>query len=78
MYAIDIFDDDEIKKAKGVNKAVVKNLNFETYLSVLQNSSTLHHDMIRIQSEKHSLNYSDDKRWSNGNKTLAWGHYKIE
>ena len=34
--------------------------------------------MIRIQSEKHSLNYSDDKRWSNGDKTLAWGHYKIE
>jgi hypothetical protein len=89
MYSIDIQNDHCIKKAKGVNKNVVASYNFDTYLNVLKNKSTILNEMYRIKAEKHklyttkinkiTLNYFDDKRYTLGNNidTLAWYHYRI-
>ena len=81
---------DEIKKAKGVSKHVIKkDLTMEEYKSSLFNHETIHKKMYTIQSTKHelytnkinkiALSGDDDKRIILQDRihTLAIGHYKI-
>ena len=80
---------DEIKKAKGVSKHVIKkDLTMEEYKSSLFNHETIHKKMYTIQSTKHelytnkinkiALSGDDDKRIILQDRihTLAIGHYK--
>ena len=80
---------DEIKKAKGVSKHVIKkNLTMEEYKCSLINQETIYKKMYNIQSNKHelytnlinkiALSGDDDKRVILQDRvhTLAIGHYK--
>ena len=70
MYSLVAVDSGEIKKAKGVNKNVVKNIRHEEYINDLFNKKMIRHKMKRIQSKlqrigtydvvKISLSCSDD------------------
>jgi hypothetical protein len=89
MYSIDIQNDLEIKKGKGVNKSVISSYNFDTYLNVLTNKSKILNEMYRIKANKHklytikinkiTLNHFDDKRFTmvDNVNTLSWYHYRI-
>ena len=87
MYSILEEDGKNIKKAKGVKKAVVKNeIRHEQYKEALFGKQTFRHGMDVLRSEKHriygqrlnkvSLSAFDSKRWiaENGVDTLAYGH----
>ena len=87
MYSILEEDGKNIKKAKGVKKAVVKNeIRHEQYKEALFGKQTFRHGMDVLRSEKHriygqrlnkvSLSSFDSKRWiaENGVDTLAYGH----
>lgn len=81
---------DEIKKAKGVSKSVVKSLKIKNYLDCLLDDKDLKCKMNKIKSLKHALysqqvnklvlNRNDDKHriLSNQIDTVAWGHYTYE
>lgn len=89
MYAISVQNSIEIKKSKGVNKAVLKKYTIDQYRDCLLNNRTYCDDMYTFVSKKHiiyttkinkiTLNCNDDKRKikSDGINTYAWGHYKI-
>ncbi len=89
VYAVEVQEDKEIKRAKGVNKCVVKKFTFSDYYNVVLKNLSIYKFMYRIQSNRHilyskkicklSLNSNDDKRFLLDDKvrTLAWGHYKI-
>ena len=90
MYSILKVYDNEIRKAKGVKRYVVKkHLRHEQYKEVLFQSKTLIHGMNMLRSERHqiygmrmnkvSLSPLDTKRWilNNGIDTLAYGHKDI-
>ncbi|XP_054270714.1 uncharacterized protein LOC128991659 [Macrosteles quadrilineatus] len=80
-----------VKRAKGVNRAVVKrDLTIEDYLNCLYNKTTKSTDNQRFQSRHHilytvvvkkrSMAPFDDKRYvmpEDGINTLPWGHYAI-
>jgi hypothetical protein len=83
--------DGESKRAKGVQKAVVKkHLTFNDYKNALFSEKSSKHLMRYFRTEDHqistviqnktSLSINDDKRFilDCGIKTLAYGHYKIE
>jgi hypothetical protein len=90
VYAVEVQEDREIKRAKGVNKSVVKRFTFSDYYNVVLKNLSIYKFMYRIQSNRHvlyskkicklSLNSNDDKRFLLDDKinTLAWGHFKIE
>jgi hypothetical protein len=90
VYAVDVREDKEIKRAKGVNKCVVKKFTFRDYYNVVMKNQSIYKLMYRIQSNRHvlyskkicklSLNSNDDKCFLLSDKinTLAWGHYKID
>ena len=73
MYSLVIVNIEEIKKARGVNKIVVKNIRDKEYIEVLFNKNLLRHKVKRIQSKLHrigtyhvceiSLTCFDDKRY---------------
>ena len=73
MYSLAIVNIEEIKKARGVNKIVVKNIRDKEYIEVLFNKNLLRHKVKRIQSKLHrigtydvceiSLTCFDDKRY---------------
>ena len=76
-----------IKKAKGVRKAVIKkHIRHEQYKEALFEKHTFRHSMDILRSERHriygqclnkvSLSPFDSKRWisENGVDTLAYGH----
>ena len=78
---------ENIKKAKGVKKNVVKKyIRHEEYKEALFEKKTFHHGMDVLRSEGHhiygqhlnkvSLSPFDSKRWiaDNGVDTLAYGH----
>lgn len=92
-YILDSDDNNEIKcikKNKGVNAAAVRRLNFNKYYTCLDLSKTLYDNMYNLISDKHNMYTQirrkkilcgkDEKRFilNNGNKTLAWGHCKID
>ena len=87
MYSILEAGGVNIKKAKGVQRAVVKNrIRHEQYMEALFEKQTFRHDMNVLRSERHriygqqlnkvSLSPFDSKRWiaENGVDTLAYGH----
>ena len=55
MYLLINADSKENKKAKGVNKNVVKNIRYKEYLDVLFNKKMMKHNMKRIQSKLHKI-----------------------
>ena len=72
-YAYLLDDDNEIKKAKGVKRYVIKRrLMFENYRDSLFNNKIImrtqtrfksdHHDIYTEEINKIVLNYTDDKR----------------
>ena len=79
-------DDEEVRKAKGVNKKI----KHKEFVGVLFNKKVIRHNMIRIQSNLHrigtynackvSLSCFDDKRYvlDNGVNTLAYFHKDIK
>lgn len=87
MYSILEAGGQNIKKAKGVKKNVVKkNIPHEQYKEALFSKQTFRHGMDMLRSERHriyglhlnkvSLSPYDSKRWiaENGVVTLAYGH----
>ena len=90
MYSLIILNNEEIKKAKGVNKNVVKNIRRKEYVDVLFNKNLIRHKMKRIQSKlqrigtydngKISLSCSDDKRYilDDGINNLAYFHKDVK
>lgn len=89
MYSI-MTDNNNIRKAKGVKKYVVKkHIVHENYRDALFNQTVFHHGMNMLRSINHqiyglyvnklSLSPFDSKRWimNDGIHTLAFGHYAI-
>ena len=78
-------DDEEVTKAKGVNKKI----RLKEFVNVLFNKKVIRHNMKRIQSKLHkigtydvckiSLSCFDDKRYvlNDGVNTLAYFHKDI-
>ena len=81
-----LVDNNEHKKAKGVNKNVVATINHNEYKDVLLNNKCIRHSMNRIESKdyrigtyeinKISLSCFDDKIYiqNNGYDGLALGY----
>ena len=59
MYSLGDVDNEENKKAKGVNKNVIKNIRHKEYLDVLFNKKMMRHKMKRIQSKLHKIRTYD-------------------
>ena len=55
MYSLIYEDNEENKKAKGVNKNVVKNIRHKEYIDVLFNKKIIRDKMKRIQSKLHKI-----------------------
>ena len=80
---------DETKRAKGINRAVMKNIHFDDYKAQLDEAHENHVTMYRIGHKRHhlftfkqckrGLCAYDDKRYllDDGISTLAHGNYKI-
>ena len=90
LYSIKYADESETRKAKGINRSVLKKeLNHEKYREVINDNICYEHKMTRIQSKEHLLktielkkmiftNF-DDKRYilDDGITTLPFGHWRI-
>ena len=84
MYSLIDVNDKEIKKAKGINENVVKNIRHKEFGDVLFNKKMVRHKMKRIQSNLHrsgtydicKIPFScfDDKRYifGDGINSLAY------
>ena len=82
MYSLIYVDNEENKKAKGVNKNVVKNIRHKEYVDVLFNIKMIRDKMKRIQSKLHkigtyevskiSLSCFDDKRYILNDVLIVW------
>ena len=55
IYSLIDVDNEEIQKAKGVNKNVIKNTRQKEYVDVLFNKCFIRHKMKRIQSKLHRI-----------------------
>ena len=85
MYSLISVDDEEVSKAKGVNRKI----RHKEFVDVLFNKKVIRHNMNRIQSKLHglgtydiykiSLSYFDDERYvlDDGVNTLARFHKNI-
>ena len=90
MYSLIDVDCKENKKAKGVNKNVVKNTRHQEYLDVLFSKKMMRYEMKRVQSKLHKigtynickiyLSCFDDKRCAldDGINSLAYFHKDIK
>ena len=86
MYSLISVNDEEVTKAKGVNKKI----RHKEFVDVLFNKKVIRHNMKRIQSKSHktgtydvykiSLSCFDDKRYvlNDGVNTLAYFHKDIK
>ena len=86
MYSLIDVDDEEVTKAKGVNKKI----RHKEFFDVLFNTKVTRHDMKRIQSKLHrigandvckiSLSRFDDKRYilDDGVNSLVYFHEDIK
>ena len=89
MYSLIGVDNEEVKKAKGLNKNVAKKIRHKEYIEVLFNKKMIRHKIKRIQSKLHrigtydvckiSLSCFDDKRYilDDGINSLAYFHKDI-
>lgn len=78
---------EELKKAKGIQKQVLKNVHFEDYNNVLNKNTflrkkniifkSLKHEIFTQEQNKIALSGNDDKRVILKNKisTMSWGHW---
>ena len=85
MYSLISVDDEEVSKAKGVNRKI----RHKEFVDVLFNRKVIRHNMNRIQSKLHglgtydiykiSLSCFDDERYvlDDGVNTLARFHKNI-
>lgn len=86
-----VFTEEEIKKAKGVVRSVVKKkishqmyrealFEEKEYMTVQKSIRSDHHELFTISVNKKSLSPMDDKRYILDNKidTLAHGHWRIK
>ena len=90
MYSLVSADGEENKKAKGVNKYVVKNIRHKEFVDVLFNRGVVRHKMKRIQSKLHKIGtYEVCKKFlpcfhdlrhisDDGIKTLAYFHKDVK
>jgi hypothetical protein len=91
MYSILLADGDNVKKAKGVQRVVVKkDLRHDLYKQCLDEHKEMRHTQVVIRSTGHqigvykqvktSLSPLDTKKWisPDGITTRAYGHYRIE
>ena len=85
MYSLISVDDEEVTKAKGVNKKI----RHKEFVGVLFNKKVIRHNMKRISSKLHrigtyvckiSLSCFDDKRYilDSGVSSLAYFHKDIK
>ena len=86
MYSLVSVNDEEVTKAKGVNKKI----RYKEFVDVLFNKIVIRHNMKRIQSKLHrigtydvckiSLSCFDDKRYilDDGVNTLAYFYKDIK
>ena len=86
MYSLIVVDNEEVKKAKTVNKNVAKKIRHKEFVDVIFKKKMIRHNMKRIQSKLHgigtydvfkiSLSYFDDKRYilDDGINSLAYFH----
>ena len=87
-YAFKLDNDDEVKKAKGTKKCVVKkHITFDDYVNTLFNDNKLlksqftfksdHHKIYTPNIDKIALNYFDDKRVQCSDKmtTYPYGYF---
>ena len=51
MYSLIDVDDEEVTKAKGVNRNIAKKIKHEELVEVLFNEKVIRHNMKRIQSK---------------------------
>ena len=89
MYSLVIVDNEEIKKAKRVNKNVVKNKRHKEYIDVLFNKILIRNKKKSIQSKFHRIGTYDvckiylscfnDKRYilDDGITVLAYFHKDV-
>lgn len=90
MYCITTEDGDEIKKAKGLKKNVVrKTISPDDYMNCIMNNCTFErrqnvfrsfkHNVFTVAQSKVALSPSDNKRFvmDDNINTLPWGHYNI-
>ena len=59
MHSLYAVDGEEVKKAKGVNKNVIKNTRHKEFVDVLFNKKMMRHEMKRIQSKLHIIGTCD-------------------
>ena len=59
MYSLIAADDEEVKKAKGVNKNVVKKIRHKEFVDVPFNKKMIRHNMKRIHSRLHRIGTYD-------------------
>ena len=89
VYSV-ITKEEQIRKAKGVKKNIVKNqITHQNYLDCLFHSKTFRHEMHMLRSYEHqiygirvnktSLSPLDTKRYikEDGIKSYAFGHFRI-
>ncbi|XP_074026183.1 uncharacterized protein [Leptinotarsa decemlineata] len=82
---------DEIKKAKGIKKSVIRNqISVDDYIKIVETGGTILrkmnifrsdlHEVYTLMCNKVALSHKDDKRFiiPNTTKTLPWGHNDIE
>ena len=55
MYSLIAVDGEKVKKAKGVNKNVAKNIRHKECIDALFNKKMIRHKMKRIQSKLHTI-----------------------
>jgi hypothetical protein len=90
MYSFKYGQDREVKRAKGVSKAVVaKMISHDDYKLTLFNELVQKHDMVAFRNKSHeiytvtstkvSLSAYDDKRYvkDDGFSTVAYGHHSV-
>lgn len=87
-YSMKTDDGKVAKRLKGINKVVVdKEISIANYRNCVLNNETLTTEIHAIRNKglknysfsqtKMALQNTDDKRWFEGIKSYAWGHYKI-
>lgn len=88
MYSYSV-EETEVKKAKGVKKIALNDINLASYKDCLYNKRIFHGEMFVFRSFAHQiytqqlnkivLSHLDDKRYirEDGVSTYAWGHYQM-
>ena len=63
MYPLITVDSEDVRKTKGFDKNVVRNIGHEEYINVLFNKKMMRHKMKRIQSKLHRIGTYDSVKF---------------